>query len=308
VLPVNFAENAEEATSIINKWVNEKTKNKIPELYPTTLEDDTAVVLASTLYFKGSWQHEFKPYPLDDSDHLPCWFIDEDAVDNSQCLEGTQFMHMEHDLPYLSIDPGASLGPVRIFEIPFRISKKKSESLRLRPVLQIWQPDGFISDPEYDAEFQQFMLDTLPNLYDDDEYTFRRESISLSIPKFELNTNIDLIENLRKQGIKTVFDGEADFSKLLGDELNNVEIRSADHVVNLNLNEDGVEAAAVTAIKIGYRSMRRRMIVDIDRPFYFSITNKCWDPRQQRRDPDWICPFDRVPLFVGKVVNPLPKE
>ena len=52
----------------------------------------------------------------------------------------------------------------------------------------------------------------------------------------------------------------------------------------------------------------RRMIVDIDRPFYFSITNKCWDPRQQRRDPDWICPFDRVPLFVGKVVNPLPKE
>ena len=56
---------------------SEQTNEKIPELYPEPLDADTAMVLASSLYFKGNWKTKFTPR-LDDEDL--CWFSDEQAV------------------------------------------------------------------------------------------------------------------------------------------------------------------------------------------------------------------------------------
>ena len=55
---------------------SEKTNEKIPELYPEPLEADTAMVLESSLYFKGNWKTKFSPR----DDKNLCWFSDEQAV------------------------------------------------------------------------------------------------------------------------------------------------------------------------------------------------------------------------------------
>ena len=40
-----------------------RTRGKIPRLFPESLESDSLLVLASSLYFKSVWKHRFR-YPL----------------------------------------------------------------------------------------------------------------------------------------------------------------------------------------------------------------------------------------------------
>lgn len=51
------------------------------------------------------------------------------------------------------------------------------------------------------------------------------------------------------------------------------------HAVKLDVDEKGVEGAAATAIQISFRSGFEPTRIDVVRPFYFSITNRCWSDK-----------------------------
>lgn len=56
---VNFVNNIETA-QIINRFVEEKTQNKIKDLIkPDALNGDTTVMLINAIHFKGEWLHQF---------------------------------------------------------------------------------------------------------------------------------------------------------------------------------------------------------------------------------------------------------
>lgn len=56
---LNFADAAPSARHI-NKFVEEKTKDKIKDLIkPDMLNGDTRIVLVNAIYFKGNWEHQF---------------------------------------------------------------------------------------------------------------------------------------------------------------------------------------------------------------------------------------------------------
>lgn len=56
---LNFGKSAESAETI-NKWVEDKTNNKIKDLIASdALGADTRMVLVNAIYFKGFWQHQF---------------------------------------------------------------------------------------------------------------------------------------------------------------------------------------------------------------------------------------------------------
>ncbi|KAG5268171.1 hypothetical protein AALO_G00209050 [Alosa alosa] len=58
---VDFRTNAEAARVNINKWVEEKTQNKIVDLLAQgVLDVDTRLVLVNAIYFKGNWDKKFK--------------------------------------------------------------------------------------------------------------------------------------------------------------------------------------------------------------------------------------------------------
>ena len=110
------------------------------------------------------------------------------------------------------------------------------------------------------------------------EEKITRQPLHLTIPKFSIDFNVDLIENLRQQvkisiksvvtkfwkGIETVFSNDADFSPIVGEELGKqVYISAVDHAVRLDLDETGVEGVAVTAIRGIFRSVQMEVFSDI---------------------------------------------
>ena len=59
--PLDFGQ-TEPARQTINRWVEEKTRDRIKELIaPGILSPDTVLVLANAIYFNGRWQEPFDP-------------------------------------------------------------------------------------------------------------------------------------------------------------------------------------------------------------------------------------------------------
>ena len=103
----------------------------------------------------------------------------------------------------------------------------------------------------------------------------------VQIPKFTMETDYDLIPELKKLGIKAAF-GPADFSGISNADL---FIDQAVHKAFVDVNEVGTEAAAATGIAM-MESMPPSFMAD--HPFVFIIQDK----------------ETGVILFMGKVVDP----
>ncbi len=59
---VDFRGQPEQARLEINKWVAQKTEDRIPELLvPGTISDQTVLVLTNAIFFKGQWSGPFDP-------------------------------------------------------------------------------------------------------------------------------------------------------------------------------------------------------------------------------------------------------
>jgi len=127
-----------------------------------------------------------------------------------------------------------------------------------------------------------------------------KENLRLSIPKFSVSTAVDMKSQLMKMGIKQVFEGGADFSPIFGNMENlDVIVKSVNHKVQLDVDENGIEGSAATAMALAFRSGMPAKRLDINSAFYFSVTN---------REYDFGLDDDRksgnVPIFVGKIVTP----
>src|SRR5262245_11988935 len=61
----------EAARQQINRWVEEQTKDRIKDLFPSgSIDPTTRLVLANAIYFKGLWASQFQPRATSDADFL----------------------------------------------------------------------------------------------------------------------------------------------------------------------------------------------------------------------------------------------
>ena len=104
-------------------------------------------------------------------------------------------------------------------------------------------------------------------------------------------SDTDLIKDLKKLGITDIFNaGKADFSPLMNDA-KDIEVSEVEHAARVKTDEDGVEAAAYTAIVLSKAAMPVDFVdFTVDRPFYFALTGYTGDL-----------------LFAGIVNNPAAK-
>jgi len=114
--------------------------------------------------------------------------------------------------------------------------------------------------------------------------------VSLSLPKLRLQgPTMKLKELLRSLGMTTPFSGDANFSRMSADPL---LIDQVYHKTFLELDEEGTEAAAATAVVMAPGGMSPRqprpVVVRVDHPFLFAI---------QLRE-SGAC------LFLGRVTDP----
>ena len=154
----------------------------------------------------------------------------------------------------------------------------------------IMLPDEGISPEQLNADGKIF--DLTAKAFDDpvddlSDNGFDYCSVALTLPKFDVDAKIDLIEILVRMGIREAFiEVAADLSNLI----KNVPAYVSDvtHAARVKIDEKGCEAAAFTVILVQAEGMLSEPVeFKVDRPFAFAITGS-----------------DGLPLFTGIVNEP----
>jgi serpin B len=95
-----------------------------------------------------------------------------------------------------------------------------------------------------------------------------------------------MVDTLKRMGMPTAFTMRADFSGMDGTK--DLLIQDVIHQAFVEVNEEGTEAAAATAVVVGLKMVQRIPVFRADHPFIFII---------QQRDTGNI-------LFLGRVTHP----
>ena len=242
-----------QADQALAAWVAEQTKGLIGsegKVLETTT--DTLNVLASTLYFQAGWSDEF-------NDRL----TEEDIF---TAADGTEtridFMHTTRDGGFLRQNgyQAATLstkGGTMTFALP-------DEGVT---------PADLLKNPDFLTE----LTDSESKIYGE---------IQWSVPKFDVDSTLNLKPTLEGLGITNVFNRTvSDFTPLT--DLEPVWLDQAKQIARVKVDEKGVEAAAVTLMADSADAAPpedpKICVMDLDRPFLFVI-----------RDGDAV-------LFVGVV-------
>ncbi|KFQ36460.1 Alpha-1-antichymotrypsin, partial [Mesitornis unicolor] len=228
----------EEAKRQINKYVEEKTKGKIPELIGH-LDPSTVLVLVNYIYFKAAWEKPFDPLRTYEDD----FFVNTNT--------SVRVNMMQRDSNYGSFyDQDLSC---EVVELPYQGTAR---------ALLILPDDGQMKQVE-DALSKETLCKW------DNSLVTRR--LNLQLPKISISGSYD-VENLFKEmGITEVFSGNADLSGISGSR--NLRVSQAIHKALLEVNEAGTEAAGTTAI-ILTRLLRPSITIKFNRPFLTLIFDK----------------------------------
>jgi serpin B len=113
--------------------------------------------------------------------------------------------------------------------------------------------------------------------------------VTLSLPRFRLESSFDLIPALERLGVTEAFGDDADFGGITGAEP--LQIGAVAHKAYIDVDELGTEAAAATAVVIKTRAAVRPtspVTMVVDRPFLFAIVDAATS----------------LPVFLGQVSRP----
>ena len=234
------------ANQALRQWLDEQTGGLLTDQTQNlSMDPQTALALASTIYYRAKWSNEFNPdRNSDEPFHAP-------SGDRT-----VTFMHRE--LTYGPYYWGDDFGAV---------------SLRLEDGSNMWLilPDEGKTPTDVLFSGQALRLVLGGWLETDAQKSLR---VNLSLPKFDVVSNTRLNESLKKLGIHSVFDQlSADFSPITTAE--NLWLDRADHAARVKIDEEGVEAAAYTVMMAAGAAMPPEEEIDfiLDRPFLFVITS-----------------------------------
>lgn len=231
------------SANIINNWVSNKTHDKITEIL-NTIPPQTAMYLINALYYYGTWKFEF-----DKEDNRQLMFNYEDGTKSE-----VEAMEQKTDLGYYSDSD------IQIAELPY--GSDKFSMLILLP--QSGLTTGEIMD-KMNMESWNKWINSL-----------NEREVQITLPKFTFEYETLLNEALKSMGLGVAFSGNADFSSMV-EEPADLFISRVIHKTFVDVNEKGTEAAAVTAVEVGYTSVGPGDFVVsfiVDRPFFFAIREK----------------------------------
>ena len=258
---VDYIRNAEEAREEINHWVEQKTNSKIKNLIPPgMLSSDTRLTLVNAIYFKGLWLEQFSKNKTFSSSFF---------VSQNEEIE-VNMMRKVANFNYFESKELAC----QVLEMPY-IGRKMS--------MVIYLPNEINGLAELE---EQMTHDSLQKSLSSLGASIHE--VEVLLPKFKLTQQLDLNEILSKMGAEEMFiPDKADLSGITAETL---YVSKVVHKAFVEVNEEGTEAAAVTAIRLNfYRSMELpEKEFEADHPFLFLI---------RHNDSGAI-------LFLGRVMKP----
>jgi serpin B len=258
VARADFVGAPEAAREEINRVIAEQTAGKITGLLPPrAVEAATRLLLTSAIYLKAAWAQPFAGTATRDEPFYP------DGPGRPSLT--VPMMRGTEARAYLRGDGYQAV------VLPYRDS-----SLAMAVVL----PDGPLAAlrPKIAAGGLRGVLAGTA-----------RHQVTLRMPRFRLETAFNLVPALRQLGVTVAFTEDADFSGITAAE--RLLIRAVVHKAYVDVDEEGTEAAAATAITFRPTAVFRApppVTVVVDRPFMFAIIDNTTG----------------LPLFLGQVSHP----
>jgi len=235
--------------------VAEQTAERIQDILPPgVITPDTRLVLANAIYFDAAWQF---PFNADATQDGPFTLLDGSQVTVPLMQRsGTQMLH--------AAGPG-----YEAVLLPY-----VGDTVQMMVIL-----------PE-DGQFAAVEAALSADFLNQVRRQFQLRDVTLTMPRFEFDTNLGLKDLLSGMGMQVPFSEAADFSGIAADS--DLFISDALHRGTITVDEEGTEAAAATVIIVGVTSIVESVAVTLDRPFIFTIMD------QQTG----------TILFLGRVLNP----
>ena len=241
----------------LHDWIDQQTGGLLKEQSSgLTMDRETILALATTIYFRAKWSGEFS-----ESNTSPDTF----HADNGDVT--CNFMHQSGTNTYYWGDRFSAV----------------AKQLENRGAMWFLLPDEGVTPEELLAD--EAALDLLLSGGESAESKYL--IVNLSVPKFDIASDLDLTESLKKMGITDVFDSSiSDFSPMTDDT--EAYLSQAKHAARVAIDEEGVTAAAYTVMMAaGAAPPEEEVDFTLNRPFVFAITGT-----------------DGLPLFVGVVHQP----
>lgn len=242
----------------INNWVKQKTEDKIQDILPPgSTDDQTRMVITNAVYFKGKWALQFNQQKTTEE----LFWIDKD--------KSVEVMMMKQPADMFYYAETDDLQALEMYYVGGDISML---------VLLPKDRDG-INSLEKSLDMQK--LDSINSMME-------RKPLTVHIPKFEFETEYGLVGLMKNLGIHDAFDeNNANFEGITDEQ---VYLEQAKHKAFVSVDEEGTEAAAITALVVratsGPPAPEHEFIAD--HPFVFVI---------QEKDTGEI-------LFIGRFFNP----
>lgn len=251
---VNFRRDPEASRKTINAWVEERTNKLIKDLLgKNDITELTVLVLTNAIYFKGNWLTQFKK---EQTKEAPFFVKPETSIP-------VPMMRQEGAFGYAEVDG------TQILELPYA-----GDDLSMLVLL----PNGDVREAE-----QLLARRSMPDL----RSLLETKTVEVFLPKYKLQERYSLSQALQDLGMVDAFDEmRADFSGMTGQK--ELYVSRVIHQANVDVNEEGTEAAAATAVVMSTKSVRNVTVFRADRPFLFTIMHK---------------PTGSI-LFLGRVMKP----
>lgn len=248
----------------LRDWANQQTGNLLKDHVDGLSTDPNDVLaLLSTVYFRARWYNEFDPAHTQAQD-----FHNADGS-----VSTVDFMRQTGDRTYLWSD--------KFSAVSLGLGGQADMTLIL-PDDGV-TPQGLLADEE--------ALALLLGRWGVDDPRWDGQTayaeVALSMPKFDVSSDLDLGAQLQDLGITEVFTPGADFTSL--SDTVRPQFTSARHAARVTVDEEGCTATAIVELLCTGMPPQPDQRVDfvLDRPFLFAVTGA-----------------EGMPLFVG-VVNRL---
>ena len=245
---LDFIAETETSRVIINDWVEDQTNDKIKNLISKgALDDRTRLVLTNAIYFKGTWILQFDKKDTKDENF---------KTDLGQTIK-VPMMKLTGDSARFNY---AKVDKTQILELPYK-GKDLSMLLILPEEDNLKKLERSISAKKL-SQWRDIL---------------KKQRVDIYIPKFKFETKYFMVEALKEMGISDAFVfGVADFSRMDGTK--DLYISDVIHQAFVEVNEEGTEAAAATAVVMTWGDVGGEKAITpvfrADHPFIFIIQQK----------------------------------
>jgi serine protease inhibitor len=248
------------AASTINGWVRERTRDRIPTIVPDPIPDGIVMYLINAIYFKGDWTQQFDK----DLTRAASFRLRDGNTATVQMMT-----HGKKVNASVAYDGG-----IAILDLPY---SGRAFSMT-------------IAMPREPGDVGAFFAGLTQERWDAWIAALDSKAVEVRMPKFRQAYKPDSLETVLKAlGMTPAFCDEpgVDLSGI-GGRPGDLCISTVAHKAFVDVNEEGTEAAAATAVGVGIICACEPPPFVVDRPFVFAIREN----------------LSGTILFIGRIVHP----